>query len=132
MFWMTVGHASRHTAAPIGPSTIERSSFLGELRDAEDLTAPRRRSSVRTLLLERIAGARIARVEAALEPRTRCSEDPCVNFSGITRPVPSFCRRSSPIAEAARSASSMSPGSSSTPPAAARPDFAASWPHTPA
>ena len=35
---------------------------------------------------------------------TRCSDEPCVNFSGITRPVASFCRRSSPIAAAAWSA----------------------------
>ncbi len=27
MFWMTVGHARRHTAREIGPSTIERSNF---------------------------------------------------------------------------------------------------------
>lgn len=27
MFWITVGHASRHTARAIGPSTIERSKL---------------------------------------------------------------------------------------------------------
>jgi hypothetical protein len=27
MFWITVGHASRHTARAIGPSTIERSNL---------------------------------------------------------------------------------------------------------
>src|SRR6476620_4055891 len=77
---MTVGHASRHTARPIGPSTIERSSFLGECEMRKilpHLAGPRtsdfgpRTSDLgpRTLLLERIAGARIAGVEAALEPR---------------------------------------------------------------
>src|SRR6187200_1906428 len=65
---MTVGHASRHTAAPIGPSTIERSSFLGgcEMRKILPHLAVGPPTS---LLLERVAGARIARVEAALEPR---------------------------------------------------------------
>jgi len=28
MFWSTVGHASRHTARAIGPSTIDRSNFF--------------------------------------------------------------------------------------------------------
>ena len=33
MFWITVGHASRHTADAIGPSTIERSNLeLDEAR----------------------------------------------------------------------------------------------------
>jgi hypothetical protein len=27
MFWITVGHARRHTAPEIGPSMIERSNF---------------------------------------------------------------------------------------------------------
>src|SRR4051812_24349265 len=27
MFWITVGHASRHTARAMGPSTIDRSSL---------------------------------------------------------------------------------------------------------
>jgi len=27
MFWITVGHARRHTARAIGPSTIDRSNF---------------------------------------------------------------------------------------------------------
>jgi hypothetical protein len=30
MFWITVGHASRHTAREMGPSTIERSNFFGD------------------------------------------------------------------------------------------------------
>jgi hypothetical protein len=29
MFWSIVGHAIRQTTGPIGPSTIERSNFLG-------------------------------------------------------------------------------------------------------
>jgi hypothetical protein len=29
MFWSIVGHASFHTAGPTGPSTIDRSNFLG-------------------------------------------------------------------------------------------------------
>jgi hypothetical protein len=28
MFWSIVGHASFHTAGPMGPSTIDRSNFL--------------------------------------------------------------------------------------------------------
>jgi hypothetical protein len=30
MFWITVGHASRQTAAAIGPSTIDRSNLDAE------------------------------------------------------------------------------------------------------
>ena len=43
---------------------------------------------------------------------TRCAEEPCVNDSGTTRPCDCFCKRSSPIAAAARKPSSASPGSS--------------------
>ncbi len=64
-----------------------------------------------------------------LSPRlnhsTRCAELPCVKRSGMTRPVAIFCSRSSPIAAAAFSPSSTSPGSSSTCPLAARPGCAA-------
>jgi hypothetical protein len=28
MFWITVGHARRHTACEMGPSTIDRSNLL--------------------------------------------------------------------------------------------------------
>jgi len=31
MFWITVGHARRHTARAIGPSTIDLSNFDGLL-----------------------------------------------------------------------------------------------------
>ena len=34
----------------------------------------------------------------ALNQRTRCSDVPCVNASGTTRPPDCFCNRSSPIA----------------------------------
>ena len=44
---------------------------------------------------------------------TRCAELPWVKLSGTTWPPASRCRRSSPIAVAARRASSRSPGSSS-------------------
>jgi hypothetical protein len=55
-------------------------------------------------------------LQAAIEPflkptrnqRLRCSDEPCVKLSGTTVPWVCFCRRSSPIAAAVRSAASMS------------------------
>jgi len=42
--------------------------------------------------------------------RTRCSDVPCVKLSGLALRPAFFCSVSSPIALAAASASSMSPG----------------------
>ena len=43
-----------------------------------------------------------------LNHETRCAEVPCVNLSGITRPVACFCSRSSPTAAAALMAEATS------------------------
>jgi hypothetical protein len=42
---------------------------------------------------------------------TRCADEPWVKVSGLTRRPAIFCRRSSPMAWAAVTASSMSPTS---------------------
>src|SRR5690606_16126920 len=57
--------------------------------------------------------------------RLRCAELPCVKVSGRTTPPEPPCRASSPMASAARKASSRSPTSSSC-------RRSAWWAHTPA
>src|SRR3954465_15770154 len=110
MFWITVGHASRHTARAMGPSTIDRSSLRPGCGIAArsyfsvaaatsqrpvagtsyqlPVTSYQVASFQRRLvtrywrlvtgdwllatgywLLERITRLRVARIEAALEPR---------------------------------------------------------------
>ena len=96
----------------------------GPVLDSARRGQPRLSDRVGQALVGGRAGA--ARVGAArFHPRrnhsTRCAELPCVKRSGITRPLDIRCSRSSPIAAAARSASSASPGSSSTRPAWNRP-----------
>src|SRR5690349_11031174 len=103
MFWRTVGHARRHTAREIGPSTIDRSNLEGGAASAGGAAGAG--TSVAALAtgadgvdsmqgfyqaplylnVSHAFGSPVSRPR--LNHVTRCSDVPWVNFSGMIRPV---------------------------------------------
>src|SRR6266702_7921006 len=104
MFWITVGHASLHTTPAMGPSTIERSkredagaawaggaAFAGTSAEAVASVAGGA-GWILEFYYRPAANVLQACGSPESNPRlnhvTRCADVPCVNFSGMTRPVP--------------------------------------------
>ncbi len=109
------------------PDASRPSEYRGATRDASGADPLTRRDGDQSCAAANVSQAAGSPVSSPrLNQRMRCSELPCVNPSGTTRPCVCFWMRSSPIALAARRPSSTSPASSSWR------ERAALWAQTPA